>query len=397
MSRDERAGHGGSRATTTVLLVSNVGPGDTSGRAEKLASRQAFLRERGVDVVFGTVDEPYVRTALPGAVRLVRLARREDVDLVTSVSNPFHLQLLGFVVSAALGLPWVAEFRDPMVESPDRDPDALVTKAARVVEWLTARAATRVVWGDGIQLADDYFDRRYGIGAKATKLPFHGFDPARFEGADAHDHPEFTVTYAGSFYEGWIEPYRFLEGLRVHVQREGDQDGHGDDGVDGEHNDDGDAGNGDDDGDLRVQFYGDWNDEYQGAVEAAGLDDVVTHHEFVPPDEIVPVLKGSDLLLYVGGDDPANRLNVPSKIWDYVGSRTPILAVVDPSFRVAELIEEYGLGLVVDPEDAEGIAAAIAAVRSGEYRYDPDPAAFGFTRETKFERLAELYREVAGR
>ena len=146
-----------------------------------------------------------------------------------------------------------------------------------------------------------------------------------------------------------------------------------------------------------MQFYGDWNDEYQGAVEAAGLDDVVTHHEFVPPDEIVPVLKGSDLLLYVGGDDPANRLNVPSKIWDYVGSRTPILAVVDPSFRVAELIEEYGLGLVVDPEDAEGIAAAIAAVRSGEYRYDPDPAAFGFTRETKFERLAELYREVAGR
>ena len=50
------------------------------------------------------------------------------------MSNPFHLQLLGFAVSTALGLPWVAEFRDPMVASPDRDPDALVTKAAGVVE-----------------------------------------------------------------------------------------------------------------------------------------------------------------------------------------------------------------------------------------------------------------------
>jgi glycosyltransferase involved in cell wall biosynthesis len=151
-----------------------------------------------------------------------------------------------------------------------------------------------------------------------------------------------------------------------------------------------------------MQFYGDWNDEYQRAVEGAGLEDVVSHHEFVPHEEIVPVLKGSDpvlkgsdLALYVGGDDRDNRLNVPSKIWDYVGARTPILAVVDPSFRGAELIETYDLGLVVDPEDTEGIAEAIAAVRAGEYDYDPDPEAFESTREGKFERLAELYREVA--
>lgn len=355
---------------TTVLLVSNVGPDDPGGRAEKLASRQEFLAERGIDLVFGTVGEPYGKTALPSALRLIRLARREDADLVTSVSNPFHLQLLGFAVSTALGLPWVAEFRDPMVASPDRDPDALVTKAAGVVEWLTARAATRVVWGDGIQIDEDYFDRRYGIGAKATKLPFHGFDPETFDAAGSREYPEFTVTYAGSFYEGWIEPYRFIEGLCEHVESHGGED-------------------------LRVQFYGDWNEAYQRAVEEAGLGDVVSHHEFVPHEEIVPVLKGSDLVLYVGGDDPDNRLNVPSKVWDYVGARTPILAVVDPSFRVAELIEGYDLGLVVDPEDTGGIAEAIAAVRSGEYAYDPDPAAFEFTRAGKFERLAELYREVA--
>ena len=361
---------------TTVLLVSNVGPGDSGGRAEKLVSRREFLAERGIDLVFGTVGEPYGKTALPSALRLLRLARREDADLVTSVSNPFHLQLLGFAVSTALGLPWVAEFRDPMVASPDRDPDALVTKAAGFVEWLTARAATRVVWGDGIQIDEDYFDRQYGIGPKATKLPFHGFDPETFDGAETREYPVFTVTYAGSFYEGWIEPYRFIEGLRAHVETHGNGSGGGSD-------------------DLRVQFYGDWNAEYQEAVEDAGLADVVSHHEFVPHEEIVPVLKGSDLVLYVGGDDPDNRLNVPSKIWDYVGARTPILAVVDPSFRVAELIEAYDLGLVVDPDDTEGIAEAIAAVRSGEYVYDPDPAAFEFTREGKFERLAELYREVA--
>lgn len=354
---------------SSVLLISNVELDDAGGRAEKFAWRVEKLDEHGFDVRLGHVPEPYVLTFVPAILRCLWTVYREDVDVINSVSNPFHLQLVGFVVATLTGLPWVVEFRDPMVESPDRDPDALVTRIARIVERLVVASADRVVWGDGIQIPDDYFTATYDVDpSKVTKLPFHGYDPEVFESTTPRQYDAFTITYAGSFYDGWIEPFRFLEGLALYADATGDRD-------------------------LRVQFYGDWSDAYDDAVESAGVGDLIETHAFVPHDEIVPVLTGSDCLLYVGGDDPRNRLNVPSKIWDYVGARRPILAVVDPSFRVARLIEEYDLGVVAAPEP-EAIRDALL-VLGESYEYDPDEEVFErFTRERKLDRLVEVLSEM---
>lgn len=362
----------GPRENLTVLFVSNVLPGDPGGRAEKLDFRRDRLAENGIELVIGYIPRPYWRSFLLGLISCSLLARRVEADLVTSISNPMHLHFIGYVASQVARVPWVAELVDPIAVGPDRDPDAVSTKIARAIERLTVTRATRVLWGDGIQIPDDYFERSYGVTEGVTKVPTPGFNADAFESADAIEYDEFTMTYAGSFYEGWSEPYEFIEGVRRHVESVGASD-------------------------LRVQFYGDWNETYEAAVAAAGIDDIVEHHSFVPHDAIIPVLKGSDFLIYVGGDDPSNRLNVPSKIWDYVGARTPILAIVDPNFRVAELVESLGLGFVVAPSDVEGIAEAIATVRSNAYSYDPDPAVFEHTHKKKFDRIAEIYRDVASR
>lgn len=357
---------------TTVLLVSNVRPGVAGGRVEKLTSRAERMRERGIETSFGYVPEPYVRTAPGSVVRLARLGRREDVDVVVSVSNPFHLQLVGYAVSRLVGAPWVAEFRDPMVTSPDRNPDALLTSVAAFVERLAARRSDRVVWGRGIQLEEGYFVDRYGVPEeKVVPMPYHGYDPGAFDDVDPVEYDDVTITYAGSFYDGWIEPYRFLDGLAAFVS--------------------------DRDPALRVQFYGDWSREYGEHVTDAGLDPYVTTHSFVPHEDLVPVLEGSDAGLYVGGTDPRNRLNVPSKIWDYVGARVPILAIVDPSFRVATLIQEHDLGLVADPRNPGAVADAVEELVDGTYEYDPPPSVFEtFTRDQKVERYSRLLHKVAG-
>lgn len=349
-----------------VLLVSNVRPDDPGGRAEKLADRQQYLAENGIEIIFGHVPEPYFRSFLPAIVRIARLGRREDVDVVTSVSNPFHLQLVGYVVSRVLGVPWLVEFRDPMVESPDRDPDAFLTRVAGFVERLAVRRSAAVVWGDGIQIPDGYYTDRYDVpDDHVTKLPFHGFDPAAFEVVDPVAHHTFTITYAGSFYEGWIEPFEFFQGLARY--RESDVD------------------------DLIVQFYGDWDQRHEEKARALGVRDLVRTHEFVPHEKVVAELKGSDAALYVGGTDPDNRYNVPSKIWDYVGARVPILAVVDPEFRVTRLIEQYDLGIVVDPRDPSAIAEGIEALHTGTYEYAPDPETFDrFTRDRKLEQYRAI-------
>jgi hypothetical protein len=243
------------------------------------------------------------------------------------------------------------------------------------VEKLAVRNAEQVVWGDGIQMEDNHLEGKYPEvpSEKFYKLPFPGFETEKFDSASEEDYGATTITYAGSFYEGWIEPYELLEGFSVYVERNEPKPG-----------------------ELTLQFYGDWDKRYQESVEELCLSDFVETHDFVPHEEIIPILKGSDIVVHVGGKDPQNELSVPSKIWDYIGARTPILAVVDPSFRVARLIEENRLGIAVHPDDTDGIAKSIERILSGDFEYMPDETVFDeFSRAHKMDVLAEILDSVS--
>ncbi|MUV89667.1 hypothetical protein GJ629_06965 [Halapricum sp. CBA1109] len=356
----------------TVLLVTNRRPEDSGGRAEKVATRRELLSAHGWDVAVAHMPEPYF-AGFPFALwRCAGVGRTVDADAVLSINNPFHLHLGGYLLSQYLGVPWIAEFRDPILPRPDLEAGSPRWYPAAAVERLAVTRADRLLWYDGIQMADDYFERTYP-GAdpdRIVKLPFMGYRKSAFDAAEPAAYDRFSITYAGSFYEGWIEPYGFLSGLGSYADRTGDRD-------------------------LTAQFYGDWDDDYGRAATAAGVEGLVDTHEFVPHEEIIPVLKGSDALLYVGGDDPDNARNVPSKLFDYLGARTPILALVDPDFRVASFVEDNGLGVVAPPDDPEAIADAIEALRSGAFEYDPDPELFDrYTREASAGRIADALDAV---
>jgi glycosyltransferase involved in cell wall biosynthesis len=356
----------------TVLLVSNRRLDENAGRAAKFQTRAERLAERGWNLEVGYVEPTPVGTPL-GIARNLRAARRADV--INSVSNPPQLQIAGGILARLTGTPWIAEFRDPLVENPDVEPDSVAARIRRRLEGYILTHADRVVWYDGIQIPDDYFERTYPDvpSDRVRKLPPIGFDDQSFESVDPASHEEFTVTYAGSFYEGWIEPYTFLRGLSDYVESRGEH------------------------ADVRAHFYGDWNESYAEAATNHGVEDYVEPHSFVPHEEIVAELKGSDALLYVGGDDPRNEHNLPSKLYDYIGARRPILAIVDPSFRVADVITENGFGIVVEPDDRTGVADALERIRSGDFEYAPDEADVErFTRSHSLDAYLEALNAVAG-
>lgn len=354
-----------------VLLVTNRRPEEGGGRAEKVATRARLLERHGWDTVIGYVPEPYLRGFPSSLARCLRRAHTADVDVVASINNPFHLHVVGYLVSRLSGTRWLAELRDPIHTHPDRDPRSPVTWIAAAVERLVVREADGVVWFDGIQLPDDYFERKYpGATDRVCQLPFMGYEKRKFEESTAEEFSTFTLTYAGSFYEGWIEPYDLLAGLGVFLGSYPDAD-------------------------VAAHFYGDWDPAYSDAARDHGVSDHIVTHDPIPHTELVPVMKGSDVLVYVGGDDPGNARNVPSKIWDYVGARSPVLAVVDPGFRAAGFIKEHGLGVVAPTGDPEAVAAVLGALYDGTFTYEPDPSVFeAYTRERSAERVASALDAV---
>lgn len=356
----------------TVLLISDTGLDGSRGRSERFRARQEFLSDYRWNLIVGQVDEPYVLGFVPSVVKLARQARHERVDVVNSVNNPFHLHVIGYLVSVLAGAKWLVEFRDPLVDNPDLDPDSLTMPFRRFVEWFTVHFADQVVWGDGIQISDEYFERVYPDvpAGRICRLPFAGFERETFESTEPATYETCTITYAGSFYEGWIEPFEFFGGLETYTRKYG---------TDG----------------LVVQFFGDWSETYDAAAREAGVRDCIEVYDFVPHDEIIPVLLGSDILLYIGGTDERNRLNVPSKLMDYIGAGRPILALVDPSFRAAQVVEENELGIAVSPTDSDAVAESLHRIRTGSFVYDPSPEAIAsFERRHKNECFVEVLDEL---
>jgi len=352
-------------AQKRVLLVTNRRPEESGGRAEKIATRSRLLERQGWEVVIGYVPEPYVRGFPASLARCLGRAFAADVAVVHSINNPFHLHVIGYLVSRLAGRKWLAELRDPIYTHPDRDARSPVTWTAAAIERLVVHRADGVVWFDGIQLPDEYFERNYpGASSRVRQLPFMGYERGKFENADVEKQEGFALTYAGSFYEGWIEPYDFLAGLGAFLDARPDAD-------------------------VTAQFYGDWKPEYTDAAREHGVADAIVTQDPIPHAKLVPVLKGSDALVYIGGEDPGNARNVPSKIWDYVGARMPILAVVDPEFRAGAFVENQGLGIVVPTGDASAVAAALAALYDGTFAYDPDSSVFEeYTRKRSAAHIA---------
>jgi glycosyltransferase involved in cell wall biosynthesis len=356
----------------TVLVITNRRPHEDAGRSEKIAARIRLFQERDWAVELSYVPEPYIRTFPLSVARAVKRVRETNPDVLISIVNPFHQHLIGYLASKITGKPWVAEFRDPILTHPDREGGPMRIAGA-FVERLTVRNADRVVWLDGIQVPKGYFSVTYPSAPKdrLIKLPPMGFDAERFEIINPESFQNFTITYAGSFYDGWIEPYGYLDGLAAFASTEQPT--------------------------LRTRFYGDWNDAYATASMRRGLNNYVSSYDFVEHDRMISILKGSDVLLYIGGIDERNRRNLPSKIWDYLGAGTPILALVDESFRVASFVEDNGLGIAVDPGDTQRVADAIQSFYDGTFEYDPNQELFSkYTRQQQAAVYTDMLLKLIG-
>jgi lipopolysaccharide/colanic/teichoic acid biosynthesis glycosyltransferase len=86
-------------------------------------------------------------------------------------------------------------------------------------------------------------------------------------------------------------------------------------------------------------------------------------------EEIEGVLKAADVLLVHLKDDPLFSITVPSKTQAYLRAGKAILMGV--SGDAARLVEEAGAGISFAPEDADGLARAVVAMRAaGKTRLD---------------------------
>jgi len=327
-------------------------------RQARLAGRRLLVPDENV---------PWNLTAIPAAIRI---AKREGIDVVLTTSPPSSVHLIGASVKRATGIPWIADLRDSIVAHPHRRADRLAVRAKEQGEHAVAKLVTRSA--DAIvcvseAIADEMRERNPR--GRVVHIS-NGSDFDDFAGLEYQRGERFRITHTGSFF-GRRDPRPFLTALAR---------------VD----------------DVVVRFVGDFRSADREWAETLELGDRLQLVPYAPRREALELQRDSEALLLLIPDAGGRGRGVLSgKVFEYLAAERPILAVVPPDGAAAELLRETGAGVVVAPDDVDGIARELAALRdawtAGALDGTPlsDEWKHKLSRRTRVEELARLLEELA--
>lgn len=381
---------------TSPTRVTTVMPGTSGpdGLRRVGAARRALLRlarrspAPSRDVTLGTPEAAYLDDPGPTLRRwiqalcyfpdghigflwpAVRAALKEQHDVIYTTGPPITSHLVGLVTRAISGTPWIAEFRDPWLVDdapyrPNRQRSLLTDATARGLARRCHGAADEMVTvSEGI--ARELAEGRRMAGRPAPHVILNGIPDLAPTSPPARTEGPVRIVHLGSLY-AHRDPTAFLKS--VAALREA-----GDWGAD----------------DVRVDFVGlPPEAPARAQIHALGVDDIVHCREWVPHEEGQALIRDSDILLLLAQGQP---LQVPNKLYEYLGIRKPVLAFADDAGETAAMLRAVGSeAIVTERHTADQVREVVAAcVRGARNEATMD----GVDRERREEVLAGLRTSV---
>ena len=244
------------------------------------------------------------------------------------------MHFVGAAVQKATGARWIADLRDPLVANQHRRDDTTAARARQAAVEQVARLVARQA--DAVTCVSEAIaDEVRGLGARgAVRVISNGCDFDDFAGLEYRPAQRFRITHTGSFF-GKRDPRPFLQAFH------------------------------DANLDAVARFVGDFRSSDREWAETLGLGDRLELVDYLPRTD---ALRRSARL---GGAAAAH----PRRRWARQGRslgegvRVHRRRPADPRRRspdgaAAELIRETGAGVVVAPDDVEGMRDALVEMHA---------------------------------
>ncbi|MFY9607528.1 MAG: glycosyltransferase [Blastocatellia bacterium] len=305
-----------------------------------------------------------------------KVDKMRGVDAIFSTAFPITSHLVAYKLKCATNKPWIADFRDLWTENHCGIYTSRLRKRLdQVIEGeLLDKADALITVSD--RLAETLRDLTGG--RKRVEVIRNGFDEADFDGIERRPLSKWTITIMGTFYSFVYDPSPCLRALR-RLMKSGKIDR----------------------SDVQFKIIGDVNPFVTKLVESFGLEDVSSFTGFLQQREVLRHEVNSSLLLFLVYGEKANPGVLTGKLFEYLGSRTPMLAIVPFDFEAAQIIRDTGAGTVVEPEDDAGIERCLLDSYS-QFKSGVRGAAMNSADLSQYERkqsgqqLAALLSELAG-
>lgn len=258
--------------------------------------------------------------------------KKEKIDLIYGLNLPNWPLISGALIKKDIKKPLITEFRDAWTENKEMN-DFLNIKLEKYV----VKNSNKVITYNGGQMTKEYFVKTHDIPEnKIVFLPYLGFMPDDYKGLKKTKSKVFTISYGGTL-EGEKNPKNFIKAVHKFIDSNDIEESQ-----------------------FKTVFMGDWHSEYDKLIKELKLEAYIKYQGRLSHKDYLKTIKNSDvLLLLIISSGKKNWLSIPSKTWEYIAIKNPILLLAEQDWESSKFIIRNNLGLVANPNNINDIAEKI--------------------------------------
>ena len=277
--------------------------------------KNSFL-SKSMEFIYGILNYPdEMKGWVPYAVTAGReIIKKEKVNAIISSSHPVTCHIIAQTLKKSYSIPWIADLRDLWTQNPYYQYGSFRKYFERRLERKIFSSADALVttsepWAEQLR-------RIHRV--KHIYSIVSGFDPEIMN--DSKVTEDFTITHTGRFYDGKRDPSLLFKALRDLIDAKL-IDFHS----------------------IRVRFWGSTNHWLEKEIKRFNLEGVVKQYGMVSREESLRHQRESQILLLLSWNNPEEVGTYTGKIFEYLASKRPILAI-GPEGVISDLLKETRAG-----------------------------------------------------
>lgn len=272
----------------------------------------------------------------PSVKYLKSYLKEHPVDAIISTGPPHSMHLIAMQLKEALGIPWIADFRDPWTEIDYYSKLRLTRWADRKHHRLEHEVLTKA--DKVVTVSPNWARRLEALGAPKADVVYNGFDESDLGQTDnPFVSDKFTLTYLGVLFKVRNPEclWQALGELVAEDTRFAEK--------------------------LQVKLIGQVDKEVTQTITRNGLKDHVVLSPYIPHNQVADALhQSSVLLLPLMSNDESDTLGlIPAKVFEYMASGRPILCIGPTNGDTAKILTETNSGVTVGFEDTSRMKTVI--------------------------------------
>lgn len=268
----------------------------------------------------------------PSVKFLTEYLKNNPVDAVISTGPPHSMHLIAMQLKQKLGIKWIADFRDPMSNLFYNDTLLLTDKSKQKLQQLEKEILTTA---NKVITVSEHLKTEFEEHCNDVSVITNGFDDEPTNDQNTRVDKKFTLSHIGLL-PAQSNPIILWKVLQELIQE-----------------------NSAFANDFKLRLVGNVSNQAKESITEFGLNHHAEYISYVPHIEAVAIQKQSQVLLLLVPNSEGAKGIVTGKVFEYLTSKRPILAIAPTDGDLASILVKTNTGVAIDFNDAEKMKATL--------------------------------------